>query len=286
MRKSQLFTALTVSLLFTACDIVEEPIPPGSAGGNGPDTSGTVTRRVLLEDYTGHRCNNCPGAAAVAQSLHDIYQDELILVGVHAGSFSPPYPPIGDGEYDTDFRTPAGNAYALQFDVAFQPAGLISRKEFGNFIVQSETAWSSNVADIIGEPADMDVQFTDFSYDATTNTVETTIKTIVLNPVTGDHFLTVFLTEDHVVDWQLDSDSSPPDIPDYDHRHVLRDNLNGTWGEAVISGSALAGDTITSTFTYQLSSNVLDPNNCALVAFVSRTDNYEVMQVAEQKFVE
>ena len=285
MRTFQLLTALTVSLAFTACDIVDEPIPPGTAGVGGPDTSGTVTRRVLLEDYTGHTCNNCPGAAAVAQALHDIYQDELILVGVHVNNFAAPhFPP--QTSYLTDFRTPAGNAYSLQFDVAFQPAGLISRKEFGNFLLQSEGAWSSDVAEIIGEPADMDVQFADFSFNAATNTVETTIKTIVLNPVNGDHFLTVFLTEDHVIDWQTDSDVSPPDVPDYDHRHVLRDNLNGTWGEGVISGSALSGDTITRTYTYHLSSNVLEPNKCALVAFVARTDNYEVMQVAEKKFME
>jgi thiol-disulfide isomerase/thioredoxin len=46
---------------------------------------GGVTRRVLLEDFTGHTCNNCPAAAVIAEGLQTFYgEDQLILVGVHA----------------------------------------------------------------------------------------------------------------------------------------------------------------------------------------------------------
>ena len=38
----------------------------------------------------------------------------------------------------------------------------------------------------------------------------------VLNDLAGDHNLTVYLTEDHIIDWQYDNQASPPNVPDYE----------------------------------------------------------------------
>lgn len=48
------------------------------------------------------------------------------------------------------------------------------------------------------------------------------------------------------------------------------------------------GDTISLPFSYPLPGNVLQPDNCAIVAYVYSTsgaDQYEVKQVTERKFV-
>lgn len=282
MRVAILTIICTVALL--GCDYVDDPVAP-SGGGNGG--GGTVKRRALLEEFTGHRCNTCPAAHAVAANLATAFGNELIVVGVHATDFfaAPLNPPAPNGAYSTDFRTPAGSAYATAFSISFLPTGLVSRKPFNSSITISSGNWSSAIADIVAQDAACDIWFSSLTHNAGANTVSAEVKVAVLAPISGDHNLTVYLTEDHVIDWQLNSLVSPPDVPDYDHRHVLRTNLNGTWGESAITGSAQAGDTLTFSFSGIAMNPAWNAANCALVAYLYNTATNEVSQAAERKFV-
>lgn len=282
--------SLFATLAMVGCDVVKEPIPPGAS--NQVDTTCSETfplhtiRRVLLEDFSGFRCNNCPVASEVAHDLDNTYNEELVVVGIHVlGNFAAPVPPLDDGFFDTDFRTGAGNTYAQDLQISFLPVGAVSRRQYSGSELLSEGAWGAAVADIIGQPAEMDVQLACLTYDVNSNIVKVTARVIALNDVAGDHNLVIYLTEDHITDWQLDARLSPPEIPNYDHRHVLRGNLNGAYGDPVITGTLAAGDTASLSFAYTLPPNVVQPNNCALVAYVARTDTKEVMQVVERKFV-
>lgn len=275
---------LFATLSLAACDYVDDPIPPSSTSGGGPGES--VKRRALLEEFTGHRCNNCPAAHAVAANLADVYGEELIVVGVHATSVfaAPLSPPDPNGAYSTDFRTPAGDTYTTTFNVTFLPTGLVNRTPFNNSVTISSGNWSSAIADIVEQDAVCDIWFSQLEHDQTNNTVTAEVKIAVLAPITGDHNLTVYLTEDHVIDWQLNSLATPPDVENYDHRHVLRTNLNGTWGDLAISGSAQTGDTL----TFQFIDIPMDPDwnaaNCALVGYLSDVATDEVLQAAEREF--
>ncbi len=270
------FAFLFAMATLASCDYVEFPDNTGTGGGPTPDGP---ARKVLLEDLTGHTCINCPAATDVALGLQTIYGDALILVGVHCTAFAEPVAP----PYDNDYRTIAGEEYINTYGVSGLPAGFVNRREFNNSIIVGEGNWGSAVADIINTPADLEVLFDTVTFDTGTNTVNMTLQVVPVNDLTGDHNLTIYLTEDSVVSAQLDSRVSPPDVLDYVHRHMLRGNVNGTWGEPVISGSAAAGDTLTLTYSYVLPSAVLDPAKCALVAYVYRTDNYEILQAEEAK---
>lgn len=274
--------SLLLLFALTGCDIVD--LPKGEMAS--PVIPGNdVTRNVLLEDCTGHLCNNCPDAATRAQQLKGIYGDRLVVVGVHMlNTFAEPQSP----NYTTDFRTPAGTDYENEFDITSLPTGLVSRKPLNNSIRVSRYSWSTAVADIIDEPADIDLRIDSLHYDAGTNMVSGRIRGIVLHPFSGAHYLTLYLTEDHVIDWQLDNSQTPPDVPDYDHRDVLRGALNGSWGESFVDGSTQVSDTVDLDFSYPMPGNVLQPDNCALVAYVYSTagaDQYEVKQAVERKFV-
>jgi hypothetical protein len=226
--------------------------------------------------------------SAVIGHQKALYDTNLVLVAIHmTEAFAAPALPLGDDSLDTDFRTPAGNTYEQTFSVPSLPKGLISRKPYNGTTTIGRANWSSAVADIIGDPADLKLWFDSFAYDAGTNQVTTTVKAVCLNAITGDHNLTVYLTEDHVIDGQIDQSANPPYVPDYEHRHVLRDNLNGAWGDPFVVGQAAVGDTLSKSFVYSLPANVLVPTNCALVAYVYSTggaDRYEVKQVQEQEF--
>jgi hypothetical protein len=284
MKYPLLFAA---TLLLASCDKVEDPL--GNDDGPVVDPGATAPRKVLLEDCTGMTCNNCPQAAEIAEELKGIYGDQLIVVAVHmVDGFAAPVPPLNDGLFDTDFRTPAGAAYEQAFNITSLPKGLVSRAPFENAVALSRTKWSSAVAAIIGHEADFKLWFDALDFNAGTNTVNVTVKALCTKAITGDHNLTIYLTEDSVIDDQLNLEADPPTVEDYVHRHVLRDNLNGTWGEPLLTGSANAGDTLSLSYTYTLSANVLDPANCALVAYVhptTGTDARVVKQVEEAKLI-
>jgi Outer membrane protein Omp28 len=280
MRK--LILLLLPTLWLAGCDYVDEPL--GDVEGPvGPGAS--VPRRILLEDCTGHTCNNCPQAARIAEDLKDLYGDDLIIVGVHmVDGFSEPIPPT----FDADFRTEAGAAYEETFDITSLPKGMVSRKRFNNSVKLSREDWGSAAAAIHGQEADLDLWFENVTYDTGSNTATLTVKAACVKPMSGDHALTIYLLEDSIIDAQLDQDADPDLVLDYVHRHVLRDNVNDTWGAPFVVGSAAVGDTLVASYTYPLSANVLEPAHCSLVAYVYSTggsDQYEVKQVAEAKLI-
>jgi len=274
-----------ITIALAGCDIIKEPIPPGTDSGIGGDPE--VKRKVLLEEFTGHRCNNCPSAHAVAQQLSTLYGERLVVVSVHATStFAAPLsPPASNGSYSTDFRTPAGDAYTDAFGVSFLPTGIVSRKPYNSTLAISQGSWGSAINAIVDQPADHAIWFEQLQHNAVNSTVSTEVKIAVLKPVQQDHKLTVYLVEDNVVDWQLNAQADPPNIPNYVHRHVLRTNLNGTWGVPAVPAGAAVGDTLTFSYTNVTMDPAWNPANCYLVAFVYNGSTDEVMQVEERSIL-
>src|SRR5204862_7030097 len=96
-----------------------------------------ITRKILIEDYTGFKCGNCPaGASILYNQLKPIYGNDLITIAVHASpsnTFTEPSPPASlppnapAGSYSTDFRTPAGEAWLAFFNVSANRNGMVSR---------------------------------------------------------------------------------------------------------------------------------------------------------------
>jgi hypothetical protein len=270
----------------SGCDIVENPVPSGQQNGG---SGGTVKRRALLEEFTGHHCNNCPAAHAAAAQLHDFYGDDLILVNLHAAAnfnssfIAPQSNP--DGSYATDFRTSEGQAYATNYAVTFLPSGMVNRTPYDNVTVLSSANWGSAVDAIVNEDALVNVWIDDLAHDAGTNTVSATVKVALLADISSEHKLTVYLTEDHVIDWQYNSLVAPPDVEFYDHRHVFRKTLDGAWGRVAVASSASVGDTLTFSYVDVPMDPAWDPANCALVAYVYEASSNEVLQAAEREFV-
>ena len=166
---------LAVVVLLSACDKVDPPYTQTS-GGN-PNTSDTVFRKILIEDYTGFRCGNCPAAATtIYTTLAPIYGDELISIGVHASpnnTFTNTTPPASlpagapAGSFATDFRTPVGEAWLTAFSVGANPNGMVSRLDYPtNEQVKLPTAWGAAAQSIYHQPAKFKIEITN-QYDTT-----------------------------------------------------------------------------------------------------------------------
>src|SRR5688500_18814574 len=76
-------------LVFAGCDKVLIPQQPQNTSVAVNDTF----RKILIEDFTGHFCQNCPAAAEMVDSLSNAYPGQVIGVGVHIDFFAEPCPP-------------------------------------------------------------------------------------------------------------------------------------------------------------------------------------------------
>lgn len=282
--RNAILLALSLAIGLTGCDEIQEPDNPvpGPCAGGG---NGYGFRRVMIEDLTGFRCPNCPAAGDVAKQLEGIYCGDVIVVAVHCTpTFASPTTTPPD-PFSTDFRTVAGEAYVAEFQPSGLPNGLVSRKEYEGSKVVGSGSWSPAVAAILGQPAEFEIAFDTVIYDAGTETMDLKVKVDALTNNTGDYNVVVYLLESGVVEGQLDNRPGSIEYP-FTHNHILRDNINGTWGTQAFTGTITAGQSTTLNFDdHVLAPNVLEPANCALVAYIYRVDNDEVMQVSEQELI-
>jgi len=195
-----LAAAFTWVLLIPSCDIEDEPflVPAGSSGtGPGP---GEAVKKVLLEDYTGHKCPNCPEAAVLAQNLKSIYKEQLVLLTVHAGFYSTP---DATGEFTADLRTPEGTEIHNYYGFYAYPAGLVNRSEYKSSTVLFISDWEGAVE----EQASMDPQaeiVLSTTYDEGSRTLSCKTETEFLEDLTGTYYICIFVTESDIIAPQKD----------------------------------------------------------------------------------
>lgn len=238
-------------------------------------------RKVLLEDYTGHKCVNCPEAAEVAHGLEGLYGGKLILLAVHAGFNAVPSP---SGDFTANYTTTAGEVWNVDLGInSTNPQGLVDRKVFGSSIVLSKDAWGPSVSQIIGLPPDAFIVINN-KFNSNTGSLNSTVYTKFINPKSGTVRLCLCIVEDSLVSPQKNNNPGIGPVPviyDYLFMHVLRGTINGTWGE-VLTTSVNTTHTYIDRVTFTLNS-AWKPKNCWLYAFVFDDATKEIYQVERKK---
>ncbi len=279
----------SVIVTLSSCDIIEGPYDEQLV----VDSTSSPVRNILLEDYTGHQCGNCPCAAKDAINLSNLYKGRVVVVATHVGFFARTNT---TGKFTYDFKTQTGNeldAY-FQVDAVGLPRGLINRKQYNSSIVLNPSGWASAISALLDTDGDskvdtlkpvVDIEI-DPSYNSSTRTVTTDINLEYLEAGNNNHHVVLYVVEDSITNWQLFYAQCSPtsvayDEQNYVHRHVLRGSVNGTWGEQLSASSTIpVGTKITKTYT-----KVLDPSwndkHIYLVAFVHDNVTKEVLQVEE-----
>jgi hypothetical protein len=270
--KRLILSCLVLSLILSSC---QENMPTIPVLGP-PDTG---SRKVLIEEFTGVRCVNCPQGSAEIENLLGLYGGNLIAVSIHAGTFSPPY---GDSQYD--FRTEAGTEL-LTFlgEPLGYPSAVINRKKFqGQFGIQSnQQSWAGFIESEIAEEPRMGISI-NVTYDENNRETKVQITLIANEPINEDLRLSVMLTESNIVDQQETPEGKKAD---YVHKHVLRDLLSNNTGDN-LGNSFVLGEVIEKNYTYTLPENY-KAENCNVVVFVNLAgDDKNVLQVDEAHIVE
>ena len=268
---------LTCSFLFVSCDIVEEPFRKSG----GPVEIDTTKPKILLEEFTGHRCHNCPAAHKRAKELAALYPDNFITVAIHSGHFAIPYP-TGDS-YRYDFRTSVGNELTNYYSVTGYPTGMINRTRFNGQFIHNPPQWDGNITEFLAnnQRAELKIELS-ASYNSASRAIETNVKLDYLSSQINTNRISVWVVEDGIINWQKDGEL---DVPDYVHSNALRYSFNGTWGDVVSAISIPVNATYNFEYSYTLpQSSDWKPENLKIVAFVYDDEN-GVKQVEQVKVV-
>ncbi|MFZ4739809.1 MAG: Omp28 family outer membrane lipoprotein [Bacteroidales bacterium] len=268
MKKFSFVYLLFASLLIQSCNKIDDPYIPLAP----KDWYG---KRVLLEDYTGHTCLNCPAAANIAANIKTLYGDKIVIISVHAGYFARP-----ETDFPEDFTTTASEIWYKFFGVNGNPKGMINRKGVLNKTnILNPGDWASMTGTVMTEIPEVDLEIMP-EYDTTTKILKGSVKTKFLKTIRKKLKLQILVTEDSIIAPQKNGTTT---IANYVHRHVMRGTVNGSWGDVLSNGQ---NNSIIDT---EISQNMLftfDPSwkskHCTIVAFVYDSDTYEVLQVAEK----
>jgi len=248
------------------CDKIEQEDILIGDGGPIIDTT-TFVKKVLIEDFTGHTCQNCPEAAEEIHTLQGIssYENKVIAIAVHAGFFS-----NTNNTFTTDFTTNEGTEIHDFFEVESYPKGMINRGGYNNTThLLDYPQWAGSVANLIEQDPEVAIKIN------AENGSSIIIETKLLQEVSDELKLVVVLTENNIIDKQLAEGQGV--VEDYEHNHVLRKSLNGAWGQTV-ELNLTSFETFT--FDYTLENSWVE-TNINVVAYIYSETSKEVLQVEE-----
>lgn len=299
-------------LLLASCDKVDDPNVPNPEFSANCDTVTVFSaptqsqRNVLLEDFTGHKCNNCPWTHYLSDSLQaNYYGDQLIVVAIHPDHpLADPSSP-GAGSYETNWKTEEG----IRIYDAFIPlptgipAGCISRVGGPSNYAINKFSWKNTIDTIVDDIPVVSIKSVT-QWDAPTRTACVNSEIEFLAPMSGTFRAISYLVEDSIVDWQKNGspaafqghpDYPIGDVPNFVHKHVLRDvfghygqnegesfGTGNIWGDDVVSGTVSAGDKFYVRRSLEDISSAWNEDKLEVITFVYDVSTNEILQVVKE----
>ncbi|MBD3636171.1 MAG: Omp28-related outer membrane protein [Crocinitomicaceae bacterium] len=301
------WTLLILAFFQTSCDKIEKPIKPAVEldttiyPGNWDDYPEPVwmqnvntNRNLVLEDYTGHKCPNCPDAATEAQNIELANPNRVFVASIHAapGGVSAfqaiaadcGQPSNPNDKYCTkhycDESIAYGNAFQSGFGFFANPMGNISRiTPSGENMFELYGNWSSRVTNVLAaNDLKVNIQAQSNYYSAANGFyLHTEIE--FLEDLTGSYSTVVYLLEEKIVDWQ-DVNGTADSL--YEHHNVFVGCIDGlAWGRS-ISGGTSTGDKTYFDYSYTLPSGK-DNTDYHLLIYVYDVATYEILQVIKHE---
>ncbi len=271
MKRTLLYIAFALSLgNFVACDVIDEDNRYLEV--ENQEEPKERVQRVLIEEFTGRLCVNCPDGAAAVHDIQAYYGDRIVVVGIHAGQLAPPAAGPFAGQ---DFQTEAGDEYNTYFAPQANPAAMINRTLYDAALPSTKKElWMTYViSEVAKEPA-CEVTPT-CVYDAESRTATITTEVEAWQNLPANVKLQVQIVENNIIGAQLTSAGMNAE---YEHNHVLRNAANGTWGESITS--LPAGEKKSYTTTTTLAEEWV-AENCHAVVFVYDGATQRVLQCNE-----
>ena len=223
-------------------------------------------KNVLIEDYTGTWCVNCPKMVyAIDQAKEQ--SDKIVSVGIHASD------PMEMDGYEL---------LKSEFGISGYPTGMLNRI---NLWDEPDINVQTPI-ELTGYGADLGLSI-DSSISG--DTVEATIQVGFEIDISLPLKLVVCLTENELhYDQYNSTDYFGGDflLENFEHNDVLRSFFTDFLGETIASEDATADTIYEYSFTQTIPTTVEDATNLHIIAFVTNATTNEVINVREVKIGE
>ena len=236
-------------------------------------------RIVLIEEFTGASCVNCPAGSEEVEHLLQLYPANLVAIGVHSNFLAGPAK-----AGDSVLITPGANAIESYLGTWFgKPEASINRRKFSdqNYtrITTAVSTWRGYVEELLNEEQNAELSISR-NFDAQTRLLEITVTGTLLKAHNGPLHCHVGITESGIVAAQKSNSGL---IDPYTHNHVLRKLLSHVEGD-VLEANPQIGTSYSKKYSFALPPKTTwwDEDNCDIFAFVSGDkSNKEILQAAQ-----
>lgn len=264
-RLSLIFATATLMLFAMGCDKIDinnthKPYQP--TGGN---------KTVLIKDFTGARCVNCPAAADAAHQLQQLLgEDRIFILSVHAGFLAQPM-----GNFP-DFLTEEGTAWYNNHDS--NPLFAVDHVALTDGNTLNVEQIDAPVAEALLETQLFDITI-DNTYDEATRLLSVENHFYPTGDGDGKYYATVCLVEDSIVGWQ----TIPGGVDrEYVFRNVFRGTLNGADGQLVTNGPFYVQESFTATCSIEIDSTY-NADQCYVLTYIYDNQDGKILHTVMEK---
>lgn len=322
MKKLVIFSAVLAAVIIS-CDKVTNAYPPNAVSSTldwslypGGDsayyvaqglwptfTASTNTQRnVLIEDFTGHQCVNCPASTANMEQLIATNPEHIFGLAIHAGPTGLTGFQVTSAEYPTVLYVDAGLEIGRHFGqddpgstFLGNPAFCVNRvKANDQFVSNAGSAIANKTNTCLATPLKVNIQAVTNYFASTRGLFLHTEVDKINTSWAVDLGIVVCLVEDSLVARQLvpgnlDPDGSPgnPGVPDgkhesYVHRDIFRGCIDGrTFGRVLTAADLDSNGKYRVNYSYRLPDQY-NPDNMKLYIYVYDKTTQEIYQVIEK----
>lgn len=261
-----IFVFAALMLAVSSCDKIDinnihKPYTPSGGG-----------KTVLIKDFTGVRCVNCPGAAEAAHELqHNLGEDRVFIMSVHAGYLATPV-----GSFP-DFRTEEGTLWYN--DNSSNPLFSVDYEALNVGNALNEGQLDASLTTALTEPQTFEI-FIVNNYDEETRELKVESEVTAASDYLGQLYVTVCLLEDSIVGRQV----VPGGVDTaYVFRNVFRGTLNGATGDVYSEGQVYVNDDYIYKYNTHLDSTY-NADQCYILTYIyDKSLNGKILQTAMEK---
>lgn len=266
--KHILFLLISLSAFLQSCDdfTEEERLTPlrGEITDTAPITKIQNEQALLLEDFTGWNCPNCPEGTEILKSLKQIYGDKIVIAAIHQGAFAKP----SNKNDNLDLRTEYGNELGGRFNITNWPTLVINR----DVIPSGRGEWTNKVAELFASTPHL------LNLSLGTKQIEgrtiVSVRAEAVEDISDNLIITLYITESDIEGKQNDNGTLSEG---YLFQHVLRNNP--LVGLPLTTNAMKQGEKIEK--SYLLETNGLNQEHCSVVVMIAKASDGKVMQTNE-----
>lgn len=225
-------------------------------------------KRVLVEDYTGTWCGNCPRVSFALKRLFE-QTSNAVAVGIHRVSSNP-----ADANYDPfNFDTSELEAVV---NISGYPRALLNRMTRWTPLEQNNITQVINLTQGVNPKLGLAMSVVQINEQ-----LQVQVKTQFSQNFSNLRLVVYVLENGLIYDQEnyttFFGGTNP--IPNFVHDHVLRACLTPLMGEPIAENQSQVGQTFTRNFNVPLPANISDPSKIEIVAFITNGNDHKTINV-------